>query len=121
MPSTSGSFVSGNQSARMTDFNFFTPDRRMDSSSYVQFIIVKDPMVLEDKVVAAYTTSFDGNVQASTASVSTSIGTRRATFGSTEGILIAYDTTLDGEGSFGRHLQVGVTKSISDGSPSSPC
>jgi len=120
MPAESGSFILGNQSGRLTSFDFMSPYKRMEPFSYVGSVFSRDS-TMDANVATNYTTSFDGGVQASTASVSTSIGTKRGTFGSTKGILLAYDTTLDGIGSFGRGLQVGVTKSISDGSPSAPC
>lgn len=44
-----------------------------------------------------------------------------ATFGSTpQGICLGGPSSIYGDGTFGRHLQVGVTQSLSEGNPLSP-
>ena len=46
---------------------------------------------------------------------------KRWVIGALQGISLGGPTSINGDGTFGRHLQVGVTQSMSDGNPAAPC
>ena len=96
--------VRGNYTSRAATFAA-TYDRTTDSSSVLTM------SVIDDRITDASTTS------------STTIRDRGAEGGSAgylQGIAFEAPTSLDGQGSFGRHMQVGINKDVSIGNPSAP-
>jgi len=103
----SGSFVRGNWAGpasgptqaindRNSDSSFTMAmlainDRNSDSSTITSSLSVRDRGIGEQKVVGYY-----------------------------QGIAFESPTNLDGAGSFGRHMQIGVSKEITDGTPTAP-
>ncbi len=103
----SGSFVRADWSGRVTSFNGMMNRLMTESGSFVNTGAIYNR--LSDS--SSITNSFYRNRSAAESNVQGII--QGLEFSTTP-------TTMDGAGSFGRHMQVGVNKQTTDGSPSSP-
>ena len=107
MPATSGSFVRGNYSGRA--FNTYQAIQNIgvaDSSSYFPAIGTQNIGVVDSSSVQSIC------VRDRTGEV--------GQIGYVQGLAFGAPTSLDGQGSFGRHMQVGVNEDMTIGNPSPP-
>ena len=103
----SGSFVRADWSGRVQLF-VGTADKLMtDSGSVVKYGAIYDRLIDSGSV----TCSFYRNRAEAESGVQ----------GAIQGIAFNNPSSIDSSGTFGRHMQVGVNKQTSDGSPTSPC
>lgn len=104
----SGSFIRGNLSGRyFSNTMYFYPlfDTSNAGSGSIRYI--------SERLFERSTTGY----------VSASIGSgRRGNYGTMQGVAFGSDiTSINSDSPFGTHMHVGVGKSITEGSPTSPC
>lgn len=103
----SGSFVRGNWAGPALGPTTAINDRSADASLTMSLLAINDR------------TSDSSTITSSLAFRERGIGEQKIV-GYYQGISFEAPTTLDGAGSFGRHMQVGVNRENTDGSPSPP-
>lgn len=104
----SGSFIRGGATGRLPlSFSFSNDTKQLQSGSAPGSNYVFDKQELQSGSLAFVSMRLDNE------------GEPRSS-GFLQGIAFGSPTTIDGGGSFGRHMQVGVNRENGDGTPSAP-
>src|SRR5271154_2801041 len=103
--STSGSFVRGDETGRMPlSYSFYNDRQQLQSGSIVGSNYVYDKQELQSGSLAMVSMKLDDEAEPRSS-------------GFLQGLAFGSPTTIDGNGSFGRHMQVGVNEEFGDGTP----
>ena len=103
----SGTFVNGDYSGRAATFSSINDVTVVNSSSLLSYGVINDVTVVNSSSIPSTITRNRG-------------ASEPKIHGDLQGIAFGSPTTLDGAGSFGRHMQVGMNEDITQGSPSPP-
>lgn len=104
----SGSMVRGDLAGKMAlSYSFYENRQQLFSGSQQPFIFSLDNKQLTSGSIAAIKQTRDDEAEP-------------RSVGFLQGLAFGAPTTIDGGGSFGRHMQVGVNRENNDGTPAAP-